>query len=122
MSDFFEDKTEEKVVEQTEEVQEPEKVKVGEKEYTQEELSRLVGLGEIGREAEEKYNVKIDRIWPNHQQTINEKLELEKRLKDLEEKQVETKAKAGEELTDEEIKQRARAEAKNLGLISVDDF
>ena len=113
--DFFETKLEEPKVEEAE----PEKVKVGEKEYTQEELSKVVGLGEIGLEAESKYNVKIDKIWPNHQQTINEKLELEKKLKEFEEKQVE--AKPQDERSTEDIKQLARKEARELGLISVDD-
>ena len=64
-TDFF-DKPEEKVDEpKEEEKQEEAKVKVGEKEYTQDELSKLVGLGEIGAEAEEKFNVKLDKVWPN---------------------------------------------------------
>ena len=118
--DFFETKLEEKPVEPEAEA-EPEKVKVGEKEYTQEELSRVVGLGEIGLEAESKYNVKIDRIWPNHQQTINEKKALEERIVELETKQVQVKSEAGQELTPEEFNQKARAEAKNIGLITTDD-
>ncbi len=40
--------------EQTEETQaEPEVFKLGEKEYSQEELQKLVGLGEMAKEAEE---------------------------------------------------------------------
>ena len=108
--------------EQSEETpQEPEKVKVGEKEYTQEELSKLVGLGEIGLEAEEKYNVKIDKIWPNHQQTINEKQRLERELDEARQQQTKAKAETGEELSPEEVAKQARVEAKKLGLISIED-
>lgn len=57
-----------------------EKAKIGEEEYTQDELSHLVGLGKLGREAEEKFNVSLDKVWPNHQRTINEKRELEEEL------------------------------------------
>ena len=101
---------------------EPEKVKVGEKEYTQDELSRLVGLGEIGAEAEEKYNVKIDKIWPNHQQTINEKKALEAEIENLKQAKIATKVDEGGELSPEELAKQARVEARNLGLISVDDI
>lgn len=119
-TDFF-DKPEEKVEEKTEETQEPEKVKIGEKEYTQEELSKLVGLGEIGREAEEKYNVKLDKVWPNLQSTINEKKTLEQEIENLKQAKVKEKIDENAPLTPEEIAKQARVEAKNLGLISVDD-
>src|SRR3990167_9060394 len=117
--DFFETKLEEAKTEEV--VEEPEKIKLGEKEYTQDELSKLVGLGETATELETKWNTKIDRLYPEYTKATQERKELEDKIKAFEEKQVDTKAKAGEELTDEEIKQRARTEAKSLGLISVDD-
>lgn len=121
MADFF-DKPEEKTEEvKTEEVKEPEAIKVGDKAYTQEELNRIVQLGEIGREAEEKYNVKIDKIWPNHQQTINEKKQLEQEIENLKQAKVATKVETGVELSPEELSSQARAEAKKLGLVSIDD-
>ena len=117
--DFFETKLEEAKTEEV--VEEPEKIKLGEKEYTQDELSKLVGLGETATELETKWNTKIDKLYPEYTKATQERKELEDKIKAFEEKQVDTKAKAGEELTDEEIKQRARTEAKSLGLISVDD-
>lgn len=127
MSDkFFEDK--ENMEEENKELEEG-KVKVGEKEYDQEELSRLVGLGEIAHEAETKYNVKVDGIWPKFQETINEKLELEKKFKAQEDaKQQEAlaqKAQAGEQLSEEEQKRVAvetlRSLAKEAGIPLAED-
>ena len=43
-----------------------EKVKVGEKEYSQDELSKLVGLGEKWTETETKFNTKMDRVVPEY--------------------------------------------------------
>ena len=119
--DFFESKLEEKPAQEETEA-EVEKVKVGEKEYTQEELSRVVGLGEIGLEAESKYNVKIDKIWPNHQQTINEKKALEEKIAELETKQVQVKSEAGQELTPEEQVKQVRAELNKFGGVTEDNI
>lgn len=75
-----------------------EKIKVGEKEYSQAELQRIVGLGEIGLEAEQKFKTRIDRVWPNYQQVINEKRELSEKLTKLEQDR-ETAKKELERLT-----------------------
>ncbi len=92
-------------------------IKIGEKEYSQEDLTRLVGLGEIGAESEEKYGVKIDKIWPNHQRTINEKMQLEQRLADIEKVKTET-PKTETELSEEQIAQGARDQLTKLGYLS----
>ena len=121
-TDFFdkpEEKNEPKEEEKTEE--EPQKIKVGEKEYTQEELSKLVGLGEIGTEAEERYNVKLDKVWPNLQATINEKRVLEQEIENLKQAKVATKVDEGVQLTPEELKAQALKEAKNLGIVTIED-
>lgn len=99
-----------------------EKFKVGDGEYTQDELEQLVGLGKIGREAEEKYQTKLDKVWPNFQRTVNEKKELEERLKAIEGQEVAKKAESGAELTPEELAAQARAEAKKLGIVTKDDL
>ena len=119
--DFFETKLEEKPVE-PEADPEPEKVKVGEKEYTQEELTRKVGLAEIAEEADQKYNVKTENIWPKFQQTINEKKALEERITELETKQVATKAEAGQELTPEEQIKQVRGELRKFGGVTEDNI
>lgn len=123
MADDFFDKSETKTEEaSTETSEEPEAIKVGDKAYTQEELSKLVQLGEIGKEAEEKYNVKIDKIWPNHQQTINEKKALEAEIENLKQAKAATKVEAGVDLTPDEIRVQARKEAKTLGIVLDEDI
>lgn len=59
------------------------KIKVGEGEYSQDELNRLVDLGKIGVEAEEKFNIKLDKVWSTTQSVINEKKQLEEQLSKL---------------------------------------
>ena len=98
--------------------QEIEKVKVGEKEYTSDELNRLVGLGEIAREAEERYNRPISKFWPEYTKTNQE---LEKTKAELEElRRVATKPQ--EQLTDQDkILQEAKEQLKKLGYIPADE-
>lgn len=115
-----------------------EKIKLGEKEYTQEQLQKLVGLGEIGLEAEQKYKTRIDRVWPNYQQIVNEKRETtekltaaEKRSQDLENqlKQYQSQAQQTQQnqqtsqkqyeapqLTQEQIREAAVRQARELGI------
>ena len=59
--EFFEDK---KMEPQVPEEVTPEVIKLGEKEYSQEELSKLVGLGEQAVELETKWDTKLDRLMP----------------------------------------------------------
>ena len=99
MPDKFFDKEEERVEEKVEEIkEEPQTIKVGEKEYTQEELSRKVGLGELADELESKWNTKIDRLYPEYTKSTQENTELRKFKEDFEAKQAEEKLKKGEEL------------------------
>ena len=116
---FFkkEEKEEEKAVEEKKEEEKSDLIKVGEKEYTQEELSRKVGLGELADELESKWNTKIDRLYPEYTKSTQELSELRKYKEEQERLETEAKAKKGEELTPEEIKKQAIAEADNLGLV-----
>jgi len=122
--EFLEDedvegKVEEKTEGEVEGEEVSEKIKVGEEEYTQEELNRLVKLGKIGVEAEEKYDTKIDRIWPEFTTKSQKLKELEKRV---EAKEVEEVKAKGEELTPEDQTKIARAEAKKLGIVLDEDL
>lgn len=106
--------------EQAEEVaEEPtaETIKVGDKEYTQEELNRLVSLGEIGREAEEKYNTKIDSVWPEFSKSRNEVKELRDQLEQY--KQGNTQPLM--EGDDAQVREALEA-AKRLGIMTRDEF
>ncbi len=110
----------------TEPVEEPviEKITLGDEEFTQDELQRLVGLGKIGDEAEKKYHTKLDRVWPQFQTVINEKKDLEEKLKqELEIKaRVEAQTKQPErqdpnrQLSQEEIRVEALKQAEGLGI------
>jgi hypothetical protein len=65
---------------------EPEKIKVGEKEYTQEELNSLVSLGGIAKELEDKWHTKIDTVYPEYtkgQQKIKELEETKKKYDEI---------------------------------------
>jgi len=119
MADFFKDEPPQEEV--VEEVAEPEKIKVGGEEFTQEELQNLVGLGKLGREAEEKFNTKLDKVWPEYTKTTQElKAEKEKNQR-LESERLSQKTSAGEQLTDEEVARQAREQARKIGLALSED-
>lgn len=103
---------------QEEVVEEISKVKVGEEEYTQDELDRLVSLGKIGVEAEEKYNTKIDSVWPEYSKSRNEVKELREQVEALKQGNM---APISEGRTDDETSQAIEA-AKKLGLMTADQF
>ena len=67
-------------------VEEPQTIKLGDKEYTQDDLSRLVGLGEIASEAEEKYKTKIDRVWPEFTKKSQQVSDYQRKIEELEAK------------------------------------
>ena len=115
MADFFK-KDEEVKVEETKE-EKVETIKVGEKEYTQEELSRKVGLGELADELESKWNTKIDRLYPEYTKSTQELSELRKYKEGQEKIELETKSKKGEELSPEELKKQALTQADELGIV-----
>src|SRR3990167_2260798 len=115
--DLFGEKKEEEI----EEKQEPEKIKLGDKEYTQDELSKLVGLGEFAQEVETKQNRKLDKIYPAYVEATQKLSELEKENEGLKQARTSVKAEEGIELSPEEVKKQALIEAKKLGLISVND-
>lgn len=99
-----------------------EKLKIGEKEYTQDELERLVGLGELGRELEDKWSTKLDRLYPEYTKRTQEISELKKQLSSTQVAEVNKKAESGQELTPEEVKQQALAQARDLGIVTKDDL
>ena len=130
MADFFAPK-EEKKIELPDEIVEddkkgeeekPEMIKIGEKEYKQDELSQLVELGELGREAESKYNTKLDRVWPEYTRAQNKNKELLEELNELRKKGQEPAPQPQPgDLTAEQI-QESKAAAKKLGIVTNDSF
>ena len=126
-------KADEKKIELPDEILEGEKegekeekqdmVKVGEKEYKQEELSQLVELGELGREAESRYNTKLDKVWPEYTRTQNKNKELLEELNELRKTKEEPEATQPQpgDLTPEQI-QESKAAAKKMGIVTDETF
>lgn len=98
------------------------KIKLGEEEFTTDELQDLVKLGRIGREAEEKFNTSIDKVWPSYTKTTQELKEKSERLEQLEREALNKKAESGQQLSDDELAQRAREEARRLGLVTREEL
>jgi hypothetical protein len=117
MADFFQEEIKEQEVPET-----PEKIKIGESEYSQAELERLVGLGKIGAEAEDKYKTRIDRVWPEYTKATQKIQDLETKLAERKTQEIETKIEKKEELSQEEMREMARKQAKELGLVLSEDF
>ena len=125
--DFLDDNVEEKGQEEAEsqesaQEEEIEKIKLGEEEYTEQELERFVKLGKIGAEAEEKFDTKIDKIWPEFTKSRQELKELKDEAERRAEEQVKTKVDQGQTLSTEEQRKVARQQAKELGILLDDDF
>jgi len=98
------------------------KIKVGETEYSQAELDKLVNLGKIGAEAEEKYKTKIDRVWPEYTKATQKIQDLETRLAEREQAKTEQKVATNQPLDPEETKQIARKQGRELGIMFQEDF
>lgn len=93
-----------------------EKIKLGDREYTQDELTELVGLGEKTREIESSMNTKIDRVYPEYTKSQQRLKEYENKLREIEE----AKSRAPE-LNEDSIRQ-AREAAKKIGIVTEDAF
>ena len=117
---FFGDKQEEEIKEEKQEEQ-PETVKIGKKEYTQDELTEIVGLGETAREFETKWNRSIGQFYPEYTQKSQRLAELEKAEEERQRAELDKRA-AEDRLTPEEVQKLAIEEAKKIGLITRDEF
>lgn len=92
-------------------------IKLGDEEYTPQELQKLVGLGKIGQELEERWNTKIDRVYPEFTKTRQELEELRKEREILSRNQI-AQQPTQEQVSQEEIKRQALQQASELGLVS----
>lgn len=122
MSDFFDkkDDLEKKTAESMDQqpVQtEAEKVKVGDREYSQEELSRLVGLGSTAQELESKWNTKIDSLMPSYTKATQQLKDYEEQLEALKKEQ-ETKRSA----TPDEMAEARKLLKEQFGVMTKDEF
>lgn len=98
------------------EVVQVEKIKLGETEYTQDELNKLVGLGRIAQEAEEKYDRPISKFWPEYTKERQRADSLEAELTTYRNKATESTTPG--EQTDAQLRQQARQQAEDLGLVT----
>lgn len=101
----------------------PEKIKIGEEEFDPSELQDLIGKGRFAKEVEEKYNTKLDKVWPEYTKATQKIKDYEEKEKTWMTQQAEQLAnKPQNELSEEELSQQARMQAKKLGLVTIDDI
>ena len=99
----------------------PEKIKLGDKEFTQDELNRLVGLGEFAEKVEKEQNRKISEIYPEYTRKSQKLSEYEKA--EAAAKEAETKKRAEEgKLSSEEQLEMYRKTIKELGFVDKASF
>jgi len=116
--DFFAD--EDAQAEQSES-QEPEKVKIGEKEYSQEDLAKLVGYGEKAVELEGKWNTKIDKLYPEYTKSRQELADIRKQQEEGVKKaqeEISQKAQEGQQLSPEEQDKLIETELEKRGVVT----
>lgn len=106
-NDFFE--------ETTEQAEEAQTIKLGDKEYSQDDLSRLVGLGEIAAEAEEKYKTKIDRVWPEYTKATQRESDYKRQIEELQAKVNQPTQQPTQAQLTAEQKELARKQLEDLG-------
>ena len=107
-----EDKVEEKTSE------EPMKLKVGEEEYTPEELSKLVELGKIGRQAEVEFKTDLKSVWPEYSKTKNREKELEDELSRI---RSSVTGQDKDQITPEDRAEALKL-ARDMGILTKDDL
>jgi hypothetical protein len=120
MSDFFNNNTPTGDTKMDTTVQ-PEKIKLGEVEYTQDDLSRLVGLGSRYDELDKKTGG-VDKMVAGFGKRGEEIGQLRKELDDLKNRTLSQKQDQGQQLSQDELKQIAKQQARELGLMTQDDL
>jgi hypothetical protein len=92
------------------------KFKIGNDEYTQDQINEYVGLAKQVQETEKRYNTKLDRVWPAYGESQN-------RVKQLETELAEARKPRAEIPQDQEIQiAEAKRAAKQLGILTRDDL
>ena len=125
MSDFFSQPEEPKVdpeVKTDQPTETPSIIKLGEAEYSQAELEHLVGLGKIADEADRTYKTRVDKIWPEYTKSRQEIADLKAKLEAKEQEMLKQKVDTKQELSPEELKQLARKQGEELGIMFKEDF
>lgn len=115
MNKFFDDE------EEKEEEQEVQKIKLGDKEFTEDELKSYVDKGNKVDEYEKKYNTSFDKAWSAYGRTTQENSELKTKLTDLESKINQPVIPTNADM-DPVVKAQAIEAAKKLGLVTKEDL
>lgn len=99
----------------------PEKIKLGDEEYTQDELQSMVGLGKKAKSIEEKHGSLDDfqSDWGRKADAIGK---LKKEVEELKKTKVAEKQATGQELSREEQVSQALAQAQEIGLVTKDNI
>lgn len=106
----------------TEETKAPEQIIINGREYTSEDASQLIELGNKWKETESKLNTSLDKVFPEYTRTTQELKEKERLLAERDAELEKFKAQqieAEKEQTPDEIK-KARQAARDLGLADED--
>lgn len=119
MKDFFEKEEEKRTMEQTDI---PQNIKIGDKEYTPEQLAESVGLADKVRDLESQWSTKIDRLMPEYTKKSQEAAEARRELEDLKKAQLDKKTQEGGQLTSEETAKQVREELRKFGVMFKDEF
>lgn len=106
--------------EEVEEVEEVQNYKIGEEEFTQEQLEELVGFGKLAKEADERYNTKFDKVYPAFTKSTQLNKEYETQIADYK-KQLEDQAQQPLGDDEDQIRQ-AKDAARKLGLLTKEDM
>jgi hypothetical protein len=100
----------------------PSKLRIGDEEFDPEEAQKLIALGKMGREVEEKYNTRLDRVYPEYTKATQELASIRKEREEAERQALQQKQDQGSELTPEERKRLAREQARELGILTEDSY
>lgn len=122
MSDFFKrvEEQEKKEVMNNENTQEPvvETIKLGDREYTQDELNKLVSLGESAKQFESKFNTPLNSLASAYGRSQSELKEAKDRLASLEQRQQEAPTQANAD----QVADARRILKEQFGVITRDEF
>lgn len=92
--------------------EEPQKIKIGEKEYTQDEINKYVGLGQTAEQYEKQYNTKFDSAWKAYGKTTQELKDAKAKLEELQSKMQQSQNQ-GQELSPDQV-ELAKKQLTNL--------
>lgn len=98
------------------------KLRIGDEEFDPEEAQKLIALGKMGREVEEKYNTRLDRVYPEYTKATQELAAIRKEREEAERQALHQKQEQGSELTPEERRRLAREQARELGILTEDVY